>query len=176
VQGFYFGLVRSPSAASAILAACLLALILWRRGGDWIRLALGAASVVICVSIDARLQLTSAIAAMAQYTEWDLELGNTVLGLVWLALAWALLTSRTYRRIGMALVGLILVSAISMALASQVVRHVMYLTYAFQGLLMAVVAAAVVERAQTWWNYRRTRAASAHSIAIQPREAEVSKR
>lgn len=154
VGGFYLGLLLSPSAASAILAACLFALALWRRLNDWLRLAMAFAAVTLCVLLDAILQLTSPIAAMVQYLEWDMELGNTVLAFLWIGMAWMLLTSANYRRIGVALVGMILISGASMGLASQVVRHVLYLTYAFQSLLMAVIVAAIAERLALWQSSR----------------------
>lgn len=172
-QGFYVALLRSPSAASAIVAACLLALLLWSRASDWLRLGLGIASIAACVLLDAKLQLTTPAAAAAQYLEWDLELGNAVLAFFWLALAWVLLTSPTYRRIGVALVGMVLVSAISMALASQVVRHVLYIEHAFQSLLMAVVAAAAAERAAFWWK-RLKKPAAAQTSSCMPVPASAA--
>lgn len=169
VEGFWVGLLRSPSAATAIMAGCLFALMILRRPGEIARLILAAVVILACIFLNARLQLTTPDAAVAQYMEWDLELGNLVLSLLWLGAAWVLLTSPTYRRMGLAVVGMVLVSGISMGAAVQITRHVLYPTYAFQSLLMAMVLAACAERAAGLWKDRQANGSRSHTEATPSR-------
>ena len=166
VEGPYLSLLSSPSAAAAILSGALLALAAWRRGPVIPRVLLGFGAFFLCAGL---YGLTSGggIAVGCVVLLDPHELLPTVLGsAIWLFVAWRLLARFAYRGLVARLVLMTLITAGSVAAASQVQAHVLYLTDAFQCCLGALGLSAVADDLGQAWTRQRKRLSPRRGVSM----------